>query len=97
MGIKQAIEVLENHQKWRLGQTDEMPHSPKELTDSIDKVLSIFKKYPIGEYGIISLEGVTRVEVIDENGRSYTNWKSTNQVEASFQDASRTLKLFIYN
>lgn len=40
-------------------------------------------------------EKVTRVEVIDENGRSYTNWNKDNSVELSFQDDNRTLKVFI--
>ncbi|WNL50775.1 hypothetical protein RPALISO_188 [Ruegeria phage RpAliso] len=37
---------------------------------------------------------VTRVEVIDENGRSYTNYGATN-VQVSLQDDERTLKVFI--
>lgn len=37
---------------------------------------------------------VTRVEVIDKNGRSYTNWDVTS-VELQLQDDGRTLKLFI--
>lgn len=43
------------------------------------------------------LEKVNRVEVIDQNGRSYVNWKSTNKTEISFQDDGRTLKVFISN
>lgn len=38
---------------------------------------------------------VTRLEVIDENGRSYVNWKKENRVELSLQDEGRTLKVFI--
>lgn len=41
------------------------------------------------------LEGCTRVEVIDENGRSYFNYKPTNKVEISMQDGGKTLKIFI--
>lgn len=37
---------------------------------------------------------VTRVEVIDADGRSYTNHKVQN-VELSLQDDGRTLKVFI--
>lgn len=40
-------------------------------------------------------EGVTRVEVIDENGRSYVNWDKNNIVNISIQDEGRTLKVFI--
>lgn len=39
--------------------------------------------------------GVTRVEVIDNvSGRKYTQW-DVEQLEASFQDDGRTLKLFV--
>lgn len=38
---------------------------------------------------------VTRVEVIDENGRSYSNWDSNNKVFLQLQDKQRTLKVFI--
>jgi len=41
------------------------------------------------------LEKVTRVEVIDEKGRSYVNWNKNNQVFISLQDDNRTLKIFI--
>lgn len=38
---------------------------------------------------------VKRVEVIDENGRSYVNWSPANKVEISIQDDGKTLKIFI--
>ena len=38
---------------------------------------------------------VTRVEVIDDNGRSYVNWKEDNKIEVLFQDNNRTMKIFI--
>jgi len=38
---------------------------------------------------------INRVEVIDENGRSYTNWKPTNRTELQVQDNGRTLKVFV--
>ena len=43
------------------------------------------------------LEKVNRVEVIDQKGRSYMNWKPTNKTEISLQDDRRTLKVFITN
>ena len=43
------------------------------------------------------LEGVNRVEVIDQNGRSYVNWKPTNKTEISLQDDGKTLKVFVSN
>ena len=39
------------------------------------------------------LSKVTRVEVIDSKGRSYTNWEAKN-VELDLQDSGRTLKVF---
>jgi hypothetical protein len=47
------------------------------------------------EDGVFPMQGVTRVEVIDENGRSYVNWKPNNQVELSIQDGGKTIKIFI--
>jgi hypothetical protein len=41
-------------------------------------------------------EGVVRVEVIDENGRSYVNWNKDNVVNISIQDEGRTMKIFIH-
>ena len=38
---------------------------------------------------------ITRVEVIDENGRSYVSWKDDNDIETSIQDGGRTLKVFV--
>jgi hypothetical protein len=43
------------------------------------------------------LEKVNRVEVIDQNGRSYVNWKQNNKTEISLQDGGKTLKVFISN
>jgi hypothetical protein len=44
-----------------------------------------------------STDKVTRVGVIDEDGRSYVNWDDNNKVELSFQDNERTIKVFISN
>ena len=49
------------------------------------------------KYKIIYLNAVNRVEVIDENGRSYVNWKLNNKTQLSFQDNLSTLKIFINN
>ena len=38
---------------------------------------------------------ITRIEVIDENGRSYVNWEDDNDVSWQFQDDGRTLKVFV--
>lgn len=39
---------------------------------------------------------VTRLEIIDQNGRLFTNHNVSN-VELSMQDEERTLKIFILN
>ena len=44
---------------------------------------------------IQNLPNCTRVEVIDQNGRSYVNWKPTNKVRLSMQDDGKTAKIFI--
>jgi hypothetical protein len=41
-----------------------------------------------------NVEKVTRVEVIDIQGRSYMNWNVEN-LQLSLQDDGQTLKLFI--
>lgn len=44
---------------------------------------------------MLPAESVNRIEVIDDKGRSYMNWRSTNIVNLSLQDNCRTLKIFI--
>jgi hypothetical protein len=39
---------------------------------------------------------ITRVEIIDENWRQYTNYNCSN-VELSYQDNNKTLKIFLKN
>lgn len=44
----------------------------------------------------ITTDKVTRVEVIDEQGRSYVKYLASHrEVVLSFQDDDRTLKVFI--
>ena len=38
---------------------------------------------------------LTRVEVIDNNGRSYVHWSKKPKITLSVQDEGRTLKIFI--
>ena len=42
-----------------------------------------------------TLPEVSRVEVIDQNGRSYVNWSDKNIIQIDFQDDGRTMKVFI--
>ena len=43
---------------------------------------------------VINTEKVTRVEVIDSDGRAYTNY-DCKEVEIQLQDGERTLKIFL--
>jgi hypothetical protein len=43
MNLKQAIQILEYHQKWRLGIEENMIHETKTLTQAIDIILKNFK------------------------------------------------------
>lgn len=43
MNLREAIEVLEYHQDWRLGKVDEMPYKPKEITEALDILLASVK------------------------------------------------------
>ena len=47
MELKTAIEILEYHQKWRLGKCEDMIHEPKKLTEALGIVLSEVKKLAI--------------------------------------------------
>jgi len=44
MDIKKAIKVLDNHQRWRLGDEKITQTNPRELTESIDLILKEVKK-----------------------------------------------------
>lgn len=44
---------------------------------------------------LVDLVKCTRVEVIDEFGRSYVNFNKYNTVKVSIQDDGMTLKVFI--
>lgn len=53
------------------------------------------KEIYIPKDAVTKLPNVTRVEVIDAEGRSYVNWDDSAVVELSLQDDARTLKIFI--
>lgn len=74
-----------------------------------DKALNIVEKWVNKVYDtqqavinrltkeVIDTEKVTRVEVIDDVGRSYVSWNPKNKVEISIQDEGKTMKIFITN
>jgi hypothetical protein len=45
MKLQTAIEILEYHQEWRLGNREDMIYEPKKLTEALDIVLSEVKKF----------------------------------------------------
>lgn len=64
----------------------------EELKDLVKNlsINGVVKSLPIQD-----LPNCTRVEVIDQKGRSYVNWKPTNKVRLSMQDDGKTAKIFI--
>lgn len=102
MKLERVIEILEKHQEWRRDENvpakTEM-QSPIEIGTAIDYALIELKKLRLGfvvkSLPIQDLPNCTRVEVIDQKGRSYVNWKPSNKVRLSMQDEGRTVKIFI--
>jgi hypothetical protein len=43
----------------------------------------------------VTSTGVTRIEVIDSEGRQFVNWNKDNKISVSLQDEGKTLKVFI--
>jgi hypothetical protein len=41
MKLEKVIEVLANHQMWRMGDDDVEPTEPKELTEALNKAIYI--------------------------------------------------------
>ena len=64
-----------------------------ELIDT--KTKEAVKGFLAANNSPINLKGVSSVEVIDQKGRSYTNWNDSNKVSLEFQDKGMTLKVFI--
>jgi hypothetical protein len=62
------------------------PHSTPDSTPAIEQALS-------NQEGNQQLAKLTRLEVIDNNGRAYVNM-AIDKLEFSYQDEGRTLKIF---
>ncbi len=39
MNLKEAVEILKYHQRWRRGEVDDMKYSPTELGKAIDTII----------------------------------------------------------
>ena len=46
MSLKEAIELLSYHQRWRKGMEEEMT-PPAKITEAIDTILNFFKNHRI--------------------------------------------------
>ena len=67
-------------------------HFSDEYADSLKKeVITV----PLNLDQLI--KNVTRVEIIDQKGRSYVNWNKNNSVKILIQDNGRTMKVVISN
>lgn len=78
----------------------DIPYDDRIESMILNAIREVVKNYPMadvmGMLPTFELSKVNRVEVIDENGRSYVNWKPTNKTTISMQDGGRTLKVFIH-
>lgn len=84
-----AREFLESKNIW-VGTFVANQDSPENYSN-LEKMLDEYLK------ANLPTDKVNRVEVIDEDGRSYVNWKENNKVTTSIQDDGRTLKVIIRN
>jgi hypothetical protein len=67
-----------------------------KTSQMLPELMELYAKYYHKHFSteLQSLEGVTRLEVIDKDGRAYINWHKDNEFSFSFQDQRRTLKIF---
>lgn len=65
------------------------------IQNNIEDVMKIYASQEVSIALAEKENKVTRVECIDENGRSYVNWDDKNKIELSYQDNGKTLKIFI--
>ena len=97
MNLEKAIEILEHHNRWR--RDENVPNSldmvnPTELGKAIDLVTVELRMRIVAV--TFKEKNINRFEVIDNKGRSYTNWiDKPFKIETSLQDEGKTLKVFL--
>ena len=69
-------------------------HRYERLWSTFEHLIKDEHRRNHGAITLNQMQDVTRLEVIDENGRSYTKWDVQNKA-FSFQDDGRTLKIFL--
>jgi len=79
MNIKKAIEVLEYHQQWRLGDDDIVQTNARELTESINIILVEVKKVINTFYCQSEIEGGKKCETQCEHCKEYYKPLSNNK------------------
>jgi hypothetical protein len=89
---KEHLIALESYKMDKNGNTPIEIFGIEKLYEAIDVIHSCESD---SELLPTLLKNTNRVEVIDQQGRTYVNWKPTNKVELSLQDNERTLKVFI--
>ena len=67
----------------------------QDTQDVINELQKQLKNCNFQSVNASFLPKCTRVEVIDQSGRAYVNWKPTNKVQMQMQDYDKTLKIFI--
>jgi hypothetical protein len=40
MKTKKAIKILKEYQKWRIGETDKIAYTPKEISEALNKIIN---------------------------------------------------------
>ena len=106
MKKEEIIKILDKHLKTLIkGKEDEwfkfeemktMPEYAVVLNAMLEVVEKIVNEnYNKQTVNTEILPKCDRVEVIDQSGRAYVNWKPTNKVQLMMQDNDRTLKVFI--
>lgn len=84
MELKTAIEILEYHQKWRLGKREDMIHEPKKLTEALDVVLREVKKNRLGNVMprfLAKLKANWKPETITETSYGYHGSSKGDKIE----------------
>lgn len=69
-------------------------HRYERLWSTFEQMIKDNHRENHGAINLKQLGEVTRLEVIDDKGRSYSKWNIMNK-SFSFQDEGRTLKIFL--
>lgn len=94
--IDRALEKLKecakpiNYMSWRTSiDYEELREAAQNLVEALEAKKKVTQEH-------YDLEAVTRLEIIDSNGRSYVNLHA-NPMKFSYQDDGKTLKIFCNN